>query len=146
MYINPSFGKVGQRLKDIRKKYDWTLQDACNRVIEISKQLSKDNPRYKEVKLNPSHLSKIENDEVDTSDYYIGLLCEAYEIKISSLYKNEDEFDDQIKNHLIHLPPHIRDFVTDPQNGYMLNFAYNLNELSDSEKDAVRKFLRIFNF
>lgn len=145
MYINANFGKVGHKLRDIRKSYNWTLQNACDKVIEISKNLSKENPRFKEVKLNPSHLSKIENNEIDTSDYYIALLCEAYQIKISDLYKEESDDDKTTSSSLLHLPPHLREFVCEPENYYLINMAHNLKKFGPKETEIIREFFRLIN-
>jgi transcriptional regulator with XRE-family HTH domain len=142
MYLNPSFGKVGNRLKMIRKQYNWTLQEACDKVKEISNTLSKENENFQPVKLNPSHLSKIENDEIDTSNYYIALLCEVYQVKLSELYSNDDNFENHLSTNLLHLPPHLRDFVSNPDNMYLLNMSFNLKEFDNTEKDVIRKFLR----
>lgn len=145
MYINPSFGKVGNRLKQIRKNYDWTLQESCDKVKEISEKLSIENPTFKAVKLNPSHLSKIENNEVDTSDYYIALLCEAYEIKMSDLYKEDENFQQELSKGLIHLPPHIREFVNNPDNFYLINTAYNMSKFNQTDINVIREFLKTIN-
>jgi transcriptional regulator with XRE-family HTH domain len=141
MYLNPTFGKVGERLKQFRKQYNWVLQDTCDKVNEISQEIAQTNPNYKVVKLNPSHLSKIENNDIDTSDYYIALLCEAYKITMSDLYNTSEKSD----NSLLHLPPHLRDFVNEPQNVYLITTAYNLKDFNSNEKESIRKFLRLLN-
>lgn len=146
-YINPTFGKVGTKLNKIRKDYGWTLQEVCNKVIELSQEVSKENEGLRAVKLNPSHLSKIEKNEIDTSDYYIALLCEVYQISISDIFK-ENDMEENVENKtLMHLPPHLKDFVNNDENYYLINVAYNLRKLAN-EKEAVetiREFLKIIN-
>lgn len=144
MYLNPSFGKVGHKLRKIRKSYGWTLQEACDKVKELSIQVSQENESFKEVKLNPAHLSKIENNAVDTSDYYIALLCEAYQVKLSEIYKDSDD-DSNNPTQLLHLPPHMRDFISNPENFYLLNMAHNMKKFSESELNTIREFMRLIN-
>ncbi len=144
MYLNPSFGKVGHKLRQIRKNYGWTLQEACDKVKELSVEVSKEHSNLKEVKLNPAHLSKIENNSIDTSDYYIALLCEAYQVKISELYKDSDD-ESSNSAQLLHLPPHIREFIANPENYYLLNMAHNMSKFSEKELNTIRDFMRLIN-